>query len=110
MKPKDTYLRIYGKKDPLDLQALDQYRDLKLTSANKIGTVPFLCEGITGEWEFPIRQDQTIQIWPLDGNGKRMPEFAGDPIIPQHIAGQKTIIELSSKYKTLWYEIRIRNH
>ena len=73
----------------------------RITLRTKWGKEPLLCEGITAAVRLPVSPER-VSVYALDGNGNRLDS------VPCTESRGKTLIKLSPKYRTLWYEVVIK--
>ncbi|OHB66921.1 MAG: hypothetical protein A2V70_08805 [Planctomycetes bacterium RBG_13_63_9] len=80
---------------------LRQLEDDRVTLGNQWGSEPVLCEGVPAEILLPVSPDR-VQFYPLDEAGNRRAAVT--------CAGRdgKTLVELSPRHKTVWYEVEVR--
>lgn len=83
------------------LEKLGKLGDDRITLGNRWGKAPLLCEGITAAVRLPVSPDR-VTVYALDGDGNRLAP------IPCTASSGKTLIKLSPKYHTLWYEVVIK--
>ena len=75
--------------------------DNRVTLRKQWGKAPLLCEGITATVHLPVSSGR-VTVYALDGNGNRLVP------VPCTASNGKTLIKLSPKYRTLWYEVVIK--
>ena len=73
----------------------------RITLGRAWGSAPVLCEGILAEILLPVVADR-VEWAALDESGNRR------TAIPVTRREGKAVLELAPKYKTVWYEARIR--
>ncbi|MGN1273303.1 MAG: hypothetical protein ACI4UF_01820, partial [Thermoguttaceae bacterium] len=66
----------------------------------KPGHAPLMCEGIPAKLTLEVPAGKTVKFYPLDENANRKEAVEAKMLDATH-----AVIEISSKYKTLWYEI-----
>lgn len=89
---------IEGKAEIVNTETPATLLDQEITFCRARGSSPMLCEGISAKIILPASGD--VQVYPLDGNGKRMKPFTA-----KRLDGDFVEIEISPEYQTLWYEV-----
>ncbi len=106
---KNTDIRIRPYKNPdqetdadrADTPDVRSLHGQSITVSTQWGRPPVLCEGISGEFRFNLKninmENATVKYYPLDGTGKRTRE----------LPAPDGLIRISPEYQTLWYEVEI---
>ncbi|MDO4858418.1 MAG: carbohydrate binding domain-containing protein [Thermoguttaceae bacterium] len=101
-KNSDCVLGLYDPNEVKDTP-VDEYPNLinkQITFCKQPGHAPLMCEGIPAKLTLEVPAGKTVKFYPLDENANRK-----DAVEAQMLDATHAVIEISSKYKTLWYEI-----
>ena len=72
----------------------------KITCYKLWGVAPTLTEGIRAK--IMIHTSADIEVWALDNTGARVKQ------VPVSTEGEYKVFEISPEYRTIWYEITIK--
>jgi len=82
-----------------DLKEIEQYRG-GITCGTSWGGAPTLVEGIQARVK--IKTSEAVGVWALDNTGERAEE------VPVSVDGDYRTFNIGQRYRTIWYEIAVR--